>query len=461
MKYFFLILIFILTGCNVLTMLGEEQAGIKGDPFRKDYSSKNYYLNLNFPNIERDFYLLDEDFVRTVTIEAPSEASLSCSHDNGATWESCTGDTIIWDSSDYNIYHQVKAVMQDGHVETQSFRPSLVASGVSFGNCDETVTADEPISTFNGRLATSKTICLADGVTISNAGSDGAISPGGSTTITLYARKDTNVELINAAQASIPVVQVNSGTTMNIYGVRILNTMAPGNGVNADSTTKIVDSYIEVQDTTNSSNALNSNGANTVINILSSEFKHSSLNNGGAISVGSSDLYIKNSTIKGGYQAIYFYSNIGADFTLSIEDSQIYAEKTNNASTSAPGGIEFWHNGGGFQINFDISNSTLISRGGPMIVFDEGAGEVYANINNVSFQRTGDTNSDSPAIYIADTTGTNTLNFSSDSFVCNHTSTSTALFDSIVNNAGGTGLFNVLDMNAHTSNTDISICPSN
>jgi len=141
-----------------------------------------FSLAVTLPIASRIYYVSDETAVRTVTFNYndPGDATLECSSDGGGSFSSCTsGTTLVWTTANYNQSHVIRLTSPTIATETYTFTPSTLFPGLTFLTCDVEVAANEDFNTFEAtRVNASRTVCLSNGVTISNSGAQDRISFG-------------------------------------------------------------------------------------------------------------------------------------------------------------------------------------------------------------------------------------------------------------------------------------------
>lgn len=375
-----LILILLLTGCNVIKMLTSQNTSLDDDFFSNSDSSDSSgssdtdtpMFALGYTEAFRDFYTYEDTYFRTITFEGDyleEIDTLECSNDNGVTWNDCTGITeYTWNWEDYDVTHFFKASYQ-GQEYTEQFTPKDVYPNITFGACDHRISTNGSIASTFGALNLvdeGDVICIDDKVVIENDGTEIGIGfdfPN----IKVVANTGSNVFIRNNLKNSAAVFNLTRDNN-DLYGLQIESF--------------VNNSYAVILDGNNSdlwecqiySSGLDAFGAVKIVGgshqISMSNILNESITSGSALYVNNADVTIKNySSVVGGYQAVYLLNNDLQPHTLDIYYSIIEGlnveYETLGDGTPEAGVITTYLSASDYVIN--SVNSFFNSMGGPVL----------------------------------------------------------------------------------------------
>ncbi len=448
MKY--LLICFLFFSCNVLKTLTDGNTKVDNDFYNEN--SNRVHLNLSFPKAYRTYYVNDEVSVRQINIDY-SGGSLECSLDGGSTWHPCNSP-YTWEISNYSNEHMFRISNEESNL-TESFIPEDHFPGLNFVSCDQQITSSESVASFNSRTFTANEIvCFSDGVIISNSASDGALLNDANGVV--YIARDGDTVKITSAENATNIIE-DSGQKIVIVGIEIYGTGTGQTGIAINQDQAVLeDIYINIPGNSSQGIQLGLSGGSATIR--NSEISITDTGFGVGIYSQNSNLYIYDSIIEAGYNAIYLWKNSAGTYELYVENSELWGLKT-NAPNANVGVIETYINDASNSHLINISNSTVISQGGPAFYIKGAAGIVDINLNEVKIERDNYGNVDTTAIYFESSGLTNTLVVDPNSLFCNYSTTATHRFTSIMNDQTFNVSFDPSTLYAHSNNKDISLCP--
>lgn len=439
-----------LTSCNVIKMI-KDDAKVPDDFF----SGGELFLDITYEPAYRNFYTHSDTAFREIFLDYPWDATLECSSDGGATFTDCGQiNTYTWDHANYTNTHVFK-VIRDGEEFSKTFTPSSTFPGIAFGACTHNITTSGSMQNKINAIteAVGDVICIADGVVIHNDGDDGAITFSVND-IKVVANTGDYVVLENTLEAAIPVVNNLNKSNTHFYGLSIESTVASSHAYFLSGAgSSIWDCNIS----SNDAGAVKVTGAASSVSINNSSIYNDSLSSGEALLLQDAQVNINESFISGGFKAIKVYYN--ATNTINIDKSIIASYKTDYESLDSTATIDFSHLTN-YTVTTNITDSVVESSGGPAIRIGNIGGNVALNFIKSKIIRTDNSNESTTAVDCFDPSpaGAHTVIADADTLVCNLSNTIGESFSTIAY-YGGAMNFDVTTMNAHTSNTDIGICP--
>lgn len=459
--------------CNLSNLVSGDQNTVS-DRFYGENSNNNggggggsqetLTLSFTFPTQKRTYYVNDDTGIRKVNFSHNSGGTTDCSLDGGTTWSSCTSP-YTWPIGMYNSAVKVR-LNYDNRELIQEFTPSSKLPGITFVNCSWEVTSSESFTAFKARSFASGTVgCLANGVTITNSGAEGNI-PLSSGNVTIIAREGSTATFTSGQSAASEIFNVTGdntrfvGLTLTLTGATMKALRFLGSSLNL----LVEDSTINM--TLGNNWGIDSGPSGGTVNNITARYL--TINNtntvgGGGTYLANSNLTLHNCDITAGFQAIYLWnhsSNSTSDLTITINNSTIKGTKTNPANATEPGVFNTLSANATYKNVLTISGSTVISSGGPAFVFDDSANINTLTLTNTTVKRDSVANFDGPAISSKETTLTNLVSVDVDTRFCNMSSNTSEKFTSILADASSSPIsFDPTVMTAHSSNTDIGLCP--
>ena len=165
----------------------------------------------------------DEVSQRKVDITTNAD-SLECSSDDGLSWQACPSMTTwTWDVANFAATHRIRATkaLAVNNLTEVSFTPSQSwGTQRSLVTCTVEVTANESFDAFETRFVDNAVICLADGVRITNSGSQGSIAVTESN-VTVLARSGQSAVIENPRTDADVVTLEISGEGNRFSGLTV------------------------------------------------------------------------------------------------------------------------------------------------------------------------------------------------------------------------------------------------
>lgn len=442
-------LFIVFSGCEMAENLIGAKSGVD-DSFNRDTRQSNSF-SFSFPSNNRNYFIDDETSIRTVTFNYSNVDYIECSTDGGATYSDCTGNNYIWGASAYNTTHYVRIRYNDGQEETRTFTPSSEVSGKNFYSCNHTISGNESMTTFDGRtFAANDVVCFEDGVTIS-----GTIGHTLDASNLTYIVRDGQTATITSSVAG-NIISTSGMTDFVIVGLSLSSSTTSAKGIYVNSTGFIADD-INVNMTGNNAYALEFASIDNLAVIRNSEITTTDTASSTAIRSNDTQLEIRNSTISGGYYAVFFWRPSAPTQTLTAYDSVFKMTKTDGSAT-APGIIASNSNNASNSSNFTFNDCEFLSASGPSIFVFGSAGTSQFNFNNTQLKADNTYSVSGPAIHFAGSNAGDTVTFDTNSLVCKKSAASTNFSSIIDDTTNGNASTNETNMSAHSSNTDIGTC---
>lgn len=446
-KYLLLISLLFLTSCNLIKLITGKDGKLD-----ENFASGKLSLEIYSPGYfeYRTFYLEDEDYVRTIYFEYPSNAKLVCSSDEGVTFVDCNGYEFQWDIINIDKIHVVRAIVGEQTIEKQ-FVPRDFSPNVKFLTCDVEITNNITITDFNAMAFNANdVVCLSDGVQIIGSEELNNFTDG----MTLISRQN-DVSTISSDLASSPIVNIMT-SNVNIVGIEIkgndTSNFQTGININGQNSITLEDVYIETN--SNGANGLkffNSSATLRNVTIIAND-QNSSF---GIYDYNSSlDIYF--SSIISGNKPIYFWRDAASDVSLNFYHSNLTSNYVNPGQFQFAA-IESYSSVAGNKNILNFNDSTLGTVNGALgFLIKSGAGDTEVVFNNSAIINYGINSASVPAIYFENDTPSDLVSFDNLSYVCTNDLTST--FSKIIELVNSSFSPNVENMKAHTNNTDIGIC---
>lgn len=415
------------------------------------------FLNISYDQAKRDFYTHSDTNFRTIRFSYPGDADLNCSTDNGGSWTDCSGNSYVWDYTNYTVNHLFK-VQRGSEEYTENFNPSQKFPGLSFAACTHNFNISDSIqNTFAATaVAANDVLCLGDGVVIHNDGNDNAVGFAVGD-IKIVANTGDTATIKNDLQTGQNTLDTFGRDNTKYYGLRIEHNVIQGYAV------ELAGMNSDIWECDIVSTNVNAYGAVKVTSAGPNKIAHSSLSNssissGYSLTLNNTNLTLESSSVFGGYAGIYLWHNSASDHTLTLNNSSISSGKTDYAGTNEPGTILFFTNIAALKYIVNVKNSKIESSGGAAIAFKDAPGIAEVNLVNTVIKRKADFNSTSAAVINANSTGTSVITADASSYFCNVSSSATGMFNMLSSDPGGNLTFDVTTMDAHSSNTNIGTC---
>lgn len=448
MKYLILILLF--SSCNILKIITGSDSNLDDN-----FLNKGLWLEV-YPEYyygHRTIYVDDEIDVRTLNVDFPKGASLSCSTDNGSTFFDCTDHKFVWDVANFNSNHIIRAKLNDQEIE-KSFIPSNHMPNTTFVSCNHNISVNESIDDFNGNvnrtIVAGEVVCVDNGVEITGSSTLSNLPSG----VILISRQMDFAKIISDIAGSIVSI---SAQDVKIVGFDIFGKSNPSDianqvGIDLSASAQIEDCYIQLEGASAIGMNFSAAGDVTLNGISMSIFS----NDSHGIKIFDTNVNIYDSYISSGNISLYFQNSIALNTTLNIYDSEIFSFKDVPAAFT-PGVIQSSTNNTGFNI-ISLNRTRIVTDTGAVgILVDKTSGATQLQINDTKFVNNNLGTISNPAIRFNADTQFDSVNFNANSIICNLGTNST--FDLIVSLNNNAFTFDASVMNAHTDNTSIGICP--